>query len=372
MGMHPLRSLSMCAAVAVALVCCAAAAMPDSGSSSASVGHQAWKFAYTSRLSQANITSVTAASPGDAWAVGTYLNSSQQTRPLVLHWNGQRWARFAVPGMPGSVTPTLVSATSPDNVWIFVRSNSDPSGQEFVWNGQSWSELPGPPASNGGAAGSAVVLSSGAAWEAGSNACPAPAPPACTSLWRWDGARWNLVQVPAFLDDLAGAGTRVWLVGQATSGTDAQPVIFRWNGTQWVKVLGAYNRVTLFPTIAPTSRGGLWLLSLAPNNRERTLLFHLRAGTWSSIAVPAAIQTSSSGMVADGFGGVWVASTAHWTGTRWIDTSQISPTPAGVWSLSAPVAVVPGSHSAWTAAVDCTSGCGTLRANRIAVNGPLP
>lgn len=370
MGKRAFRSVTVGILLGVMVACCSAA-LPAAGRARATVGHQAWRFAYISGLADANLTSVTAPSRRDAWAVGMYRSASRQARPLVSHWNGRRWARFAVPGMPATAVPTLVSSTGPDNVWIFVRSASELSGQEFRWNGQSWFKLPGPPSSNGGLVGSTVVLSDGTAWEVGNNACTGGAP-ACTVLWQWDGVRWNLVQVPTDVQEVAGSRTRVWLVGQDSVRTYARPVVFRWTGTQWARFPGPYNRITLFPTIAPTPGGGLWLLSLAPTRRKPTLLYHWSSGSWSRIVAPRSLG-NSNGLVADGFGGVWVGSTGHWTGSRWIDTSQIAPAPRGAWALSAPVAAVPGLRSAWTAASLCTrSSCRTLRWNALAVNGRLP
>ena len=276
-----------------ALVACCSAALPGAAQVMATVGHQAWRFAYVSGLADANVASVTAPSRRDAWAVGTYQNAKHQARPLVLHWNGRRWARFAVPGMPAAIVPTLVTSTSPDDVWIFVRSNSDPSGEEFRWNGQSWFELPGPPSSNGGLIGSVVVLSDGTAWELGNIACTGAAPPACTALWQWDGVRWNLVQVPTDVQELAGSRNHVWLVGQDSARTYARPVVFRWTGAQWAKFPGPYGRRTLFPTIAATPSGGLWLLSLASTRRASTLLYRWRAGAWSRIVAPPPSETAT-------------------------------------------------------------------------------
>jgi len=354
------------------LVACCSTALPGIAQVRATIGHQAWRFAYVSRLAEANVASVTAPSRRDAWAVGTYQNAKHQVRPLVLHWNGRRWARFAVPGMPTDMLPTLVTSTGPNNVWIFVDSNSDLPGEEFRWNGQSWFELPGPPSSNGGLPGSTVVLSNGTAWEQANIGCTGTASLACTALWQWNGVRWILVQVPTNVQELAGARNHVWLVGQASDRTRARPTVFRWTGARWAKFPGPYGRRTLFPTIAATPGGGLWLLSLAATHGERTLLFRWRAGVWSRVLVPRDFG-SSNGLVPDGFAGVWIGSTGHWTGRRWINTSRISPTPRGAWALSAPVAAVPGMRRAWTAAFDCTRGsCRTIRWNALAVNGRQP
>jgi hypothetical protein len=52
----------------------------------------------------------------DAWAVGFFDNGSVD-QPLILHWNGHKWAQVASPhpGIEGSLSG--VAAVSASNVW---------------------------------------------------------------------------------------------------------------------------------------------------------------------------------------------------------------------------------------------------------------
>ena len=86
---------------------------------------------------------VSAASATDAWAVGTYLRIGLGYRTLIAHWNGTAWSRVRGPN-PGSNTDVLsaVSARSSKDVWAVGTVASNPSGPFDAlflhWNGTSW------------------------------------------------------------------------------------------------------------------------------------------------------------------------------------------------------------------------------------------
>ncbi len=60
------------------------------------------------------LTSVTATSARNAWAVGDSSHYSTD-RPLVMHWNGTAWKNVPVP--PGISYLDSVAATSARNAW---------------------------------------------------------------------------------------------------------------------------------------------------------------------------------------------------------------------------------------------------------------
>src|SRR5271166_5338438 len=54
-----------------------------------------WRGVYLATAGPGNLLlSVAAPSRNDAWAVGEY---TQQTGPMILHWNGKRWLWVNVP-----------------------------------------------------------------------------------------------------------------------------------------------------------------------------------------------------------------------------------------------------------------------------------
>src|SRR5438270_6093477 len=78
-----------------------------------------WRIVRSPTLgNEAQLVGVAVISPADAWAVGdgTPLGSQGQV-PLLLHWNGTKWARVRHSAFPGAGTLRGVSATSASDVW---------------------------------------------------------------------------------------------------------------------------------------------------------------------------------------------------------------------------------------------------------------
>ena len=65
-----------------------------------------------------NLTSVTAISSTDAWAVGHYYNvNAQQNAPLTQHWNGTQWSTVKAPGSGNDANFQAVTSTDASHVW---------------------------------------------------------------------------------------------------------------------------------------------------------------------------------------------------------------------------------------------------------------
>ena len=62
---------------------------------------------------------VTALSASNAWAVGGAINANHISAPLIIHWNGHRWARVRAAPVPGYFDTELqgVAAASPSDAW---------------------------------------------------------------------------------------------------------------------------------------------------------------------------------------------------------------------------------------------------------------
>src|SRR5438876_657183 len=90
------------------------------------------------------LTGVAATSSNDIWAVGNVVSNTAQ--PLIEHWNGTSWR--LVPGP----TPQLsglrsVSAVSPGNIWAVGSFNSSSGGSLTLvehWNGTTWATVTSP------------------------------------------------------------------------------------------------------------------------------------------------------------------------------------------------------------------------------------
>src|SRR5690348_10045375 len=92
---------------------------------------------------------VAATSASNAWAVGSdTTNSSPGGEPLIERWNGSAWKVVAAPTFSG-LTNGLngVAAASATNAWAvgsFQDSSSDSLSLILHWNGTAWKKVPSP------------------------------------------------------------------------------------------------------------------------------------------------------------------------------------------------------------------------------------
>jgi hypothetical protein len=101
---------------------------------------------------QARLQAVQAVSASDVWAVGTGLGANGgESHNLALHWNGTVWSQVPVPDVGNSVNAnslTSVTALSSDDVWAVGAANGGADGvpQALIehWNGSFWSIAPSP------------------------------------------------------------------------------------------------------------------------------------------------------------------------------------------------------------------------------------
>jgi hypothetical protein len=98
-----------------------------------------------------SLAAVAGTSPDNVWAVGFSgeATAASVAKPLVLHWNGKRWSRFAVQDAPyGQVN--AISVLSASDAWA-VGEKTDATGVYHRgalvehWNGKTWSQPPGIP-----------------------------------------------------------------------------------------------------------------------------------------------------------------------------------------------------------------------------------
>jgi hypothetical protein len=99
----------------------------------------------TSSVAKSSIlTGVTADSATDAWAVVSYVvdPTTGATETLALHWNGTKWSKVASPN-PDNASLSSVSADSATDAWaVGGYINPTTFAEETLalhWNGTSWS-----------------------------------------------------------------------------------------------------------------------------------------------------------------------------------------------------------------------------------------
>jgi len=193
-----------------------------------------------------------AATGGEAWAVGEYLNAAYQDRALVEVWNGHAWSIADVP-QPGSQRDMLFAAAalSANDVWVV----GDKQGANGVFK---------------------------------------------TLAEHWDGSAWTVVRTPSpgrAGDHLYGVDAvnpdDVWAVGQQLTGAAPdRPLVEHWNGYRWsvVHLPGVPSADVLLDGVTATSDGQVWAVGEAdsPAGGGQPLVVHYTPGAgWQSASLPA-------------------------------------------------------------------------------------
>jgi hypothetical protein len=270
-----------------------------------------WTGVPSPEMRDAELFSVAADTPEDAWAVGA--SSRVLAKPpqgLIEHWDGSRWNLIASPAVPAGDFLLGVSVTAADDAWAVGESAryylAGEAAYAFAvaehWDGHRWSRVPTPGlrslravaessatdvwAVGADASGAAVVLhwdgshwqvrlrlpddellsvaalSPNDVWVGGSE--PAKKIPRYLEL-HWNGRRWSSYSQPSSPDDQgapevvaigASSGRDVWAAGDV-EGPDgdslgyAATVLLHWNETGWRNVATRQNR---FVSSAPSER----------------------------------------------------------------------------------------------------------------------
>jgi hypothetical protein len=136
---------------------------------------------------------VTATSASNAWIAGTAITQSagvDSNRTMILHWNGKAWSRVPSPSPAGGSLES-VTAASAGSAWA-VGSANTPSGfgsETLIlhWNGKAWSRIPSPNpyCSTCDSLYGVASASPGSAWAVGTvNAG------GLVVILHWNGSRW--------------------------------------------------------------------------------------------------------------------------------------------------------------------------------------
>jgi hypothetical protein len=191
---------------------------------------------------QALLLGVAGATATDVWAVGSTGDTPQS---LIEHWNGTAWAVVTTPSIPGALNSSLssISALSATDAWAdgsYLDSSGDQRSLAFHWNGASWRFARTPKVSGSGhgdVLGAVAGVATDDVWAAGWFGTDRGTRPLTL---HWDGARWNVVAasgVPgAFFHFVTGAwaaaSNDVWAVGDSFA-TDYRTLTMHWDGSRW-------------------------------------------------------------------------------------------------------------------------------------------
>lgn len=310
---------------------------------------------------------VAAAGAGDVWAVGTVCPrqcdaSSHST--LVEHWAGARWR--TIPPPPGTgplIPPTVISASSAANVWVF-GDTVDLATRVSRWNGSSWAGFRFPRQLRMYAA---AVFSRTDVWAFGEIFNPSTVS-SRPYVVRFTGRRW--LPVPSPLVPQAASAVApddIWTVGTLT-GTGEVWAAAHWNGSSW--------RTLRFPRLPPAvaaravignasiqafSARDAWVdIGLTTATASYGIIvWHWNGHAWSRVPVP--YRTQAAGAISgDGRGGIWMYAIGlpapagagtylyRYSHGRW--SRQPAPALGGVATEMGALSWRPGASSGWAAA----------------------
>jgi alpha-tubulin suppressor-like RCC1 family protein len=199
-----------------------------------------------SQLTDADMSAVSAASAGDAWAVGA--GSTSSGAPLAEGWNGKKWTVVTLPaGSGASSSLSGVDDLSTTDAWAVGQTGGEDAGGGTGagtliehWDGTSWAVVPSPDPEQGPGTFDELEAVGGTKpddlWAVGSFSDGETF--IALLLLHWNGTVWSFSPPPTESAVQFGEAVTVisahdaWVVGDAEGGT----VSARFNGKSWKMV----------------------------------------------------------------------------------------------------------------------------------------
>lgn len=272
------------------------------------------------------LRAVTAVSPTDLWAVGSYVKATRKfaSFPLAEHYNGSSWSPVVLPTPNKKVEPELnaVSANSAKDVWavgslghMSRRGRRSSFGHTLIehFNGKGWKVMPSVRARGSELLGVAALTRRNA-WAVGFLAVKRIY--SRPLIEHWNGSVWRRVASPnprgsedALVAISARSARDIWAVGNYRARGGTRPLVLHWNGLRWMQVASP-----------SPSRGG-------------------------SLSGVAAIGAKDAWAVGEGGTGPL---TEHWNGRAWRVVSARPPA-AGLMNTSLRAVSASSPTNVWSA-----------------------
>lgn len=224
------------------------------------------------------LLSLAVVSQHDIWAVGSFVDASQNFRPLLEHWDGTNWQAPEENFSPTIGSLSSVVAISSNDIWAvgLMAITSASGGAQNVgmvlhWNGSQWQHVPAP--SDSRELYGITALSARNLWVAGDNQRGR------SLVEHWDGQKWDNLAFPGPLaNTLAGvenikavSANDIWAVG-SIEGSQGQSLILilHWDGTSWQQIHTPSLQVPQSESLTGTSgaaldiaNGQMWIVGIA-------------------------------------------------------------------------------------------------------------
>jgi hypothetical protein len=282
----------------------------------------------------------------DAWAVGDHsvwsMVNGMVWESELLRWNGSVWSVFPAPKPFGSIVD--LSFSSETNGWAIVAegSSENPDYSFYRWDGKAWARFSDAPTLNG-----IAINAPDDGWAVGKHGV----------ILHWDGTQWapaesptdkDLDKVSFFEKDSGWAASRQgviikfiggkwweystlapapraialdpngggWMLGLWQSGD----VMLFWNGSDWVKYLGAFpdGEVTSIASPAP---GKAWAVGWIPGRSRTGMVWHWTSRGWVRALSMRALPIRAAEIMGDN--AIWAVGdngiTDFWDGASWTE-----------------------------------------------------
>jgi hypothetical protein len=275
-------------------------AIPGSSVASASTNgcDPAWGVVDSANGSEQSneLWGVTAISPDDAWATGSYFDDNDNRLTLTEHWDGTYWNIVPSPSRGTYNWLTDVFAASTDDVWAVGNDQTTWPNPTLIehWDGTVWSIVPTPDPDGSAFLFGVDGTSSSDVWAVGY----------ITDTFRtlvehWDGTTWSIVPSPNFdsrwnlLEDVVAlAPDDVWAVGtvEHMGGLAGRTFVLHWDGTAWKIVhspnIGVNSNVLL--AVDARAADDLWAVGyILVGAHVKPLALHWNGSDWAAMRLPS-------------------------------------------------------------------------------------
>jgi hypothetical protein len=356
------------AAASTALVAIVTALTPGATSSAApreatAAGVGGWELFPTPELQgQVDLVAVTAFGPHDAWAVGNVYDGITR-ESLILHWDGEAWARVPSPNRTDHTFLTGVAGSSPTDVWAVGYERTEALVYRTLtmhWDGSTWEIVDSPsPGSEGTLLNDVAAASPTDVWAVGTSIVEWPLLGE-TFVLHWDGETWT--RVPSPNPSTIGVGSNlhsvdvsrhgdVWAAGSIDLGDLVQgTMVIRWDGSEWTEVpVPNDNPAGSLAGNISASPGHVWAVGWQGDPFE-PLAWQRRGNGW--VERPLPVDGGSLARATYHRGHMWVvgdrgtgALAARWDGRDWTLTPTVDP--GTVANTLIDVAPIPHTGCLW-------------------------
>jgi hypothetical protein len=179
-------------------------------------------------VTNGQFSSIDAAAPSDVWVVGSTRRGAPH--PRIVRWNGTKWLKGSLAGLPAEGDLEDVSIVGPRNVWAIGTTPAPhrPFPKPFLaqWDGHRW-ELVNVPWPGEHRVASAIHASAHDVWIVGARVVSVEPPNARMMILHHHGSAWSVERFPArdntTLDGIDVVNGQLWATGWTRSVVDSPP-----------------------------------------------------------------------------------------------------------------------------------------------------